>query len=347
MSKNTNAKTTKSGSGDKKKAKKRDNDEDVFTLLGRYTVRAIYPWPKVKKIVALGIEFPAGSHRRKAASLSPEKLSQLAIYDKMYDYSAPFRAMIKKAISESVSAMRSYDTNQLKKKVLEYTLSNSETIHPPLSFEDKSGHGYWHNQPLTTRIQCTAKNPLHILDQLCRGDIISQTLQYFWTGPSSAMGSLSMQATKQGYASILNLDELTPETVAYACAIIRFSLSSETCWPSRLQDALFDYPVFFHTIVNLFTANSASEWSTSTLAYLNELVFDASIVDGHGSAVLANNSMHEEMMAAIAETNQPSPASDVSPSGAPSFTVVPPLLPLPPATHQENSRYLRYAWNCG
>ncbi|KAI0308654.1 hypothetical protein OF83DRAFT_1089645, partial [Amylostereum chailletii] len=219
MSKNANAKSTKSSSSDKKKAKKRDNDEDAFTLLGRYTVRAIYPWPKVKKIVALGIEFPAGSRRRKAASLSPEKLSQLAIYDKMYDYSAPFRAMIKKGrsaeitaaiakISESVSAMRSYDTNQLKKKVLEYAVSTGETIHPPLSSEDKSGRGYWHNQvgrmltpfgflarydtdPALARteirqasIAITAdlvplfaygtKNPLHVLDQLCRGDLISR-----------------------------------------------------------------------------------------------------------------------------------------------------------------------------
>ncbi|KAG1887406.1 uncharacterized protein F5891DRAFT_1223337 [Suillus fuscotomentosus] len=112
-------------------------------------------------------------------------------------------------------------------------------------------------------------NPDDLEEGLFKGKILIQGYKAVFTSPSSAKDvdgdgdgadvisnnrrarkSLSGIKVKKHVAQIIQLEKVTPRSIAYIVCQVRFALSSITSW--RSMDGDFDYEQFWRTIVDFF-----------------------------------------------------------------------------------------------
>ncbi|KAG1799428.1 uncharacterized protein HD556DRAFT_1305642 [Suillus plorans] len=112
-------------------------------------------------------------------------------------------------------------------------------------------------------------NPDDLEEGLFKGKILIQGYKAVFTSPSSAKDvdgdgdgadvisnnrrakkSLSVIKVKKHVAQIIQMEKVTPRSIAYIACQVRFALSSVTSW--RSMDGDFDYEQFWRTIVDFF-----------------------------------------------------------------------------------------------
>ncbi len=83
------------------------------------------------------------------------------------------------------------------------------------------------------------------------------------TGPSSAISKVRV-AAKNSKAEIHGLTEVTPQTIAYICVMVRQALASTQHWTD--VDGIFDYELFYEMVVDLL-ADVDNPWVVDVMEF--------------------------------------------------------------------------------
>ncbi|KAH9478018.1 hypothetical protein JR316_0010253 [Psilocybe cubensis] len=113
--------------------------------------------------------------------------------------------------------------------------------------------------------------------EMFRTRLIVMVWKHIFTSPSSALKDKPGQTkTRSSQAKIHHMKTVTPASIAYACLLIRYSISSIEDW--RIEDNVFDRHEFYKYIISLFEPDKKddgdSEWSMDTIEWWNAKVLN-------------------------------------------------------------------------
>ncbi|KAH9487418.1 hypothetical protein JR316_0001493 [Psilocybe cubensis] len=110
-----------------------------------------------------------------------------------------------------------------------------------------------------------------------RTRLLVMVWKHIFTSPSSALKDKPGQTkTRSSQAKLHHMKTVTPASIAYACLLIRYSISGIEDW--RIEDNVFDRQGFYNYIISLFEPDKEddgdSDWSTDTIEWWNAKVLN-------------------------------------------------------------------------
>ncbi|PSS30961.1 hypothetical protein PHLCEN_2v2486 [Hermanssonia centrifuga] len=117
-------------------------------------------------------------------------------------------------------------------------------------------------------------NPEDVEEGLLRGEYLRSVFRFIYTGPRTATKEApGPSAGRPGKAKLYNMTRVTPESIAYAAVLGRFSICGQDEW--ALEDGSYKLEDLFKTIVELFD-DPKDPWCIETLEWWNQWVFGSS-----------------------------------------------------------------------
>ncbi|PSR71548.1 hypothetical protein PHLCEN_2v12557 [Hermanssonia centrifuga] len=115
-------------------------------------------------------------------------------------------------------------------------------------------------------------NPNDIEKNLLRGSYLLAVFRCLFTGPRTATRKTSGPSGggRPSKAKIYKMTKVTPESIAYAAVLARFSICGQDSWEP--QDGMFSLPDFYQAIMDLFD-DPTDPWYIDALAWWNKQVF--------------------------------------------------------------------------
>ncbi|THG93760.1 hypothetical protein EW026_g7565 [Hermanssonia centrifuga] len=112
-------------------------------------------------------------------------------------------------------------------------------------------------------------NPNNIENNLLRGSYLLAVFRCLFTGPRTATRKVSGPSGggRPSKAKIYKMTKVTPESIAYAAVLARFSICGQDSWEP--QDGMFSLPNFYQAILDLFD-DPTDPWYIDTLAWWNK-----------------------------------------------------------------------------
>ncbi|KAJ2985009.1 hypothetical protein NUW54_g10297 [Trametes sanguinea] len=114
--------------------------------------------------------------------------------------------------------------------------------------------------------------PGQVKPGLFRNTQLIKWYQVIFTGPQSADPDLAESSKSTGKPSLAKkygIVRVTPESICYIAALVRFLLNSQAAW--ALKDGHFEGPVFVRSLMRVFARNP--KWMDTTLKWWNEQVY--------------------------------------------------------------------------
>ncbi|CDO69345.1 hypothetical protein BN946_scf184746.g26 [Trametes cinnabarina] len=114
--------------------------------------------------------------------------------------------------------------------------------------------------------------PGQVKPGLFRNTQLIKWYQVIFTGPQSAdpdLAESSKSTRKPSLAKKYGIIAVTPESICYVAALVRFLLNSQAAW--ALKDGHFEGPVFVRSLTRVFARNP--KWMETTLRWWNEQVY--------------------------------------------------------------------------
>ncbi|THG97732.1 hypothetical protein EW026_g4332 [Hermanssonia centrifuga] len=114
-------------------------------------------------------------------------------------------------------------------------------------------------------------DPNDIEKNLLQGTYLLAVFRCLFTGPRTATRKTSGPSGggRPSKAKIYKMTKVTPESIAYAAVLARFSICGQDSWEP--QDGMFSLPDFYQAIVDLFD-DPTDPWYIDTLAWWNKYV---------------------------------------------------------------------------
>ncbi|THG93296.1 hypothetical protein EW026_g7907 [Hermanssonia centrifuga] len=198
------------------------------------------------------------------------------------------------------------DLGQLKKEVLGFIPKREGIASLALNNQNKSSHGWAH--VTTARLLCPCNrldefdsnpkkfcrdvengvimimaddlpcflypkdkyNPNNVEEGLLRGEYLRSVFCFIYTGPRTATKEAPGPSSGPGKAKLYNMTRVTPQSIAYAAVVGRFSICGQDKW--ALEDGSYKLEDLFNTIVELFD-DPNDPWCIETLEWWNQWVF--------------------------------------------------------------------------